>query len=65
MKTIRDHLTGYDVSIELIGNAAVMYANGNRIETPIARADISLARVALTKGWLDGFGSFFERSKAA
>ena len=60
MKTIRDHISGHDVTIELIGNTAVMYGNGRRIEKPVKPSDLSMARVCIAKRDLDGFGSFFE-----
>lgn len=66
MKTIKDQVSGVDVSIRLVGNKASMTANGNFIETTIEPAAMSLAKVALSKRDLDGFGSFFdERAEKA
>ena len=63
MKTIRDPLTGHDVTIRLVGNKASMTANGNFIETEISPADLSLAKVAISKRDLESFGSFFDRAE--
>lgn len=63
MKTIRDPISGHDVSIRLVGNKASMTANGNFIETTIGAADLSMAKVALSKRDLEGFGSFFSRAE--
>lgn len=65
MKTIYDPISGHDVSIRLVGNKASMTANGNFIETTIGAADLSMARVAISKRDLESFGSFFERAERA
>lgn len=62
MKTIKDQVSGVDVSINLIGSKATMCANGRLIETTIRPADLSLAKIALSKRDLESFGSFFERA---
>lgn len=62
-KTIKDQVSGVDVSIRLVGNKASMTANGNFIETTISPADLSMAKVALSKRDLNSFGSFFDRAE--
>jgi hypothetical protein len=70
MKTIRDQLTGTDVTINLIntGRSATltMCANG-RLLTETVRGDAwSMAKVAYAKRDLESFGSFFdERAEKA
>ena len=60
MKSIRDQLTGHDVSIRLVGNKASMTANGHFIEIIISPADLFMAKVCIAKRDLLGFGSFFD-----
>jgi hypothetical protein len=58
-KQIIDQQTGATVTIDLIGNIATICANGILLTQTINRADLSMAKVALAKRDLEGFGSFF------
>lgn len=59
-KLIHDHLSGHDITAELIGCTAIMCANGREIKAEIKPSDLSMAKVCLAKRDIDGFGSFFE-----
>lgn len=60
MKQIIDQVTGKTVSIGLVGNTATMCCGTVWLTETIRPADLSIARVALTKRDLNSFGSFFE-----
>lgn len=68
-KTIRDQLTGTDVTINLIntGRAATltMCANGVLLTETVRGGDLTAARRAYSKRDLESFGSFFERVEKA
>ncbi len=69
MKTIRDQLTGHDITINLIntGRAGTltMCANGVLLTETVRGDAWSMARVAYAKRDLESFGSFFERAEKA
>lgn len=64
MKTIRDQLTGADVTMNLIntgkGATLTLCANGILLTETVRGADYTAAKVAFAKRDLDGFGSFFD-----
>lgn len=59
-KLIHDPVSGHDIAVNLVGNKASMCANGRLIEETIGPDDLSMAKVALSKRDLEGFGSFFD-----
>jgi hypothetical protein len=59
-KIIYDPVSKHDIEINLVGNTASMCANGHFIKETIRPSDLSMAKVALAKRDLNGFGSFFE-----
>ena len=69
MKTIRDQLTGVDVTVNLIntGKSATltMCANGVLLTETVRGADLAAAKRAYSKRDLEAFGSFFERAEKA
>ena len=64
MKTIRDTVSGHDVTINYVhsGYAAFLtMCTKQGFERRLVRGqDKSMAITAYVKGWLEGFGSFFE-----
>lgn len=62
LKQIIDQVTGKTVSISLVGNTATMCHGTIWLTETIRPADISLAKIALSKRDLNSFGSFFDRS---
>ena len=69
MKTIRDRVSGHDVTINYVhsGESVVLtMCTKQSFERRTVRGqDKSMAIVAYAKGWLEGFGSFFERAEKA
>jgi hypothetical protein len=60
-KTIRDHITGADVTCNLIGNTITLCANGRLLTETVRGADYTAAKVAFAKRDLEGFGTLFDR----
>ena len=63
MKTIRDQLTGHDITINLIntgrGATLTLCANGVLLTETVRGDAWSMAKVAYAKRDLESFGSFF------
>lgn len=64
MKTIRDHLTGHDITINAIntgrGGTITICANGILLTETVRGDAWSMAKVAFAKRDLESFGSLFD-----
>lgn len=65
MRTIKDHLTGTDVTINLIntgkGASITMCANGVLLTETVRGDAYNMAKVAFAKRDLESFGSHFNQ----
>ena len=64
-KTIRDQVSGFDITIGLIntghGATITLCANGTLLTETVRGADCTAAKVAFSKRDLEGFGALFDR----
>ena len=63
MKTLKDPISGHEVTINYIASTSIatMSANGKFIAEEVPAGSRGLAQNLYTRGDLNGFGSFLER----